>query len=79
MPDPQELRTLKFVIPPEPTAGGCEHDYIDIDTVLRRVTCRECGHILDPIQCLETVFAEWENFDRRASRIRIKETGEDRP
>lgn len=38
----------------------CKHGYTEIDEVLRRVTCRTCDEVLDPVQVLLDLAVDWE-------------------
>jgi hypothetical protein len=43
--------------------GDCQHPHHVIDATLRRVTCEDCGEILDPIE----VILEYAKFWQRQS------------
>lgn len=50
---------------------GCQHHKHEVDLKLRRVTCQDCGEILDPIEVILQYVDYWER-----SRIHLEKLAE---
>lgn len=47
----------------------CQHRYVDVDDVLRKVHCRKCGTELDPIQVLIGLATEYRLRDYKIKQL----------
>jgi hypothetical protein len=63
--------------------SGCQHQKHIVDTQLRRVTCKECGEVLDPIEVLLFYIdfwnrQKWALIELRAAELKQRREYEDK-
>lgn len=62
----------------EPRQKFCRHEHVSLNVPERKLTCRDCELVIDPVEWLEQLAAQWDRYAFRLRSAVVKTQGAER-